>query len=581
MAAPRQASSESAIPGAAALEKAFALVDRIAAAGTPPTAAELGAATGLPRSTLFRLLAALEGRGYVRRDERDRGWRLGYRLFELAQAAWSEFDLRDAAMGELARLPEATGETTLLAVLDGDECLIVGGADGTQAIRHASASGQRTHWAASAAGLALVAFAEPGVRDALLAALPKSVGLKPDPQRLRAAIPAEIVGSTPDPGALRAAIELARGRGYAVLTGDAQGVAEIAAPILDVRGHAAAALALAGPAFRLGDRRLHALAPLLMAAARRVSHNAGGTAISLSPAPRPGAPSRGGRVVEEAGALLGEAPYWSARDGALWWIDMLEPSLHRLRPSDPHDQSTRWPLGRLASAAVPRKRGGVILAQPNGLHRFDPATGAIDLFAHPESREPDHRYNDAKCDPRGRLLVGTLDPAGRPNRGSLWRVDPDGASTRLDNGFTVANGLAFSPDGRTLWFADSGHRAIYAYDYHVARGTVANRRRFVAFADGVKPDGLAADADGGLWVAVWDGWRVERYTADGRLAKTIRLPVPRPTSLAFGGEGLATLYVTSARARLDPESLESAPLSGALFAVEAGVQGLAVAPFGG
>lgn len=563
MAASRQAAAETAIPGAAALEKAFALVDRIAAAGTPPTAAELGAATGLPRSTLFRLLAALEGRGYVRRDERGRGWRLGYRLFELAQAAWSEFDLRDAALDELARLPGATGETTLLAVLDGADCLIVGGVDGTQAIRHASESGQRTRWADSAAGLALVAFAESSVREALLAASTESAGRVPDPQ------------------ALRAAIELARGRGYAVLTGDAQGVAEIAAPVLDVRGHAAAALALAGPAFRLDDRRLHALAPLLMAAARRVSHNAGGTAISLAPAPRPGAPSRGVRVVEPAAALLGEAPYWSARDDALWWIDMLEPSLHRHRPGAARDASSCWPLARLASAAVPRKRGGVLLAQPNGLHRFDPATGAIERFAHPESGEPDHRYNDAKCDPRGRLVVGTLDPAGRPNRGSLWCVDPDGTSSRLDTGFTVANGLAFSPDGRTLWFADSGHRAIYAYDYDVARGRVSNRRRFAAFAEDVKPDGLAADADGGLWVAVWDGWRVERYTSDGRLAKTIRLPVPRPTSLAFGGDDLATLYVTSARARLDPESLESAPLSGALFAVDAGVRGLAVAPFGG
>jgi sugar lactone lactonase YvrE len=100
-------------------------------------------------------------------------------------------------------------------------------------------------------------------------------------------------------------------------------------------------------------------------------------------------------------------------------------------------------------------------------------------------------------------------------------------------------------------------------------------------ADDVKPDGLATDADGCLWIAVWDGWRVERYAPDGRCVKTIKLPVPRPTSLAFGGKDLATLYVTSARARLDPESLESAPLSGALFAVEAGVRGLAVAPFGG
>ena len=170
MAATRQAASP--VAGAAALDKAFALVDRIGEAASPPTAAELGAATGLPRSTLFRLLAALEAQGYVRRDERDRGWRLGFRLFELAQIAWSDFDLRDAALGELGRLPEATGETALLAVLDQGACLIVGGADGTQAIRHTSAPGQRTGWSDSAPGLALVAFADAGVRDALIEALP-------------------------------------------------------------------------------------------------------------------------------------------------------------------------------------------------------------------------------------------------------------------------------------------------------------------------------------------------------------------------------------------------------------------------
>jgi sugar lactone lactonase YvrE/DNA-binding IclR family transcriptional regulator len=553
MAATRQAAFP--VAGAAALDKAFALVDRIGEAALPPTAAELAAATGLPRSTLFRLLAALEAQGYVRRDERDRGWRLGFRLFELAQIAWSDFDLRDAALGELARLPEATGETALLAVLDQGACLIVGGADGTQAIRHASAPGQRTGWSGSAPGLALVAFADAGVRAALIEGMPIQ-----------------------ERDATRAAVELARGRGYAVVNDGTEGVAEIAAPILDIRGEAAAALALAGPSFRLDDRRLHALAPLLMATARRVSHNAGGTATSLAPAARPGSPSRGVRVVENASALLGEAPAWSARDGALWWIDMLAPSLHRHDPAT--GASSRIALTRLASAAIPCKRRGLLLAQPNGLHRFDPASGKLEAFAHPEAGRPDHRYNDAKCDPRGRLLVGTLDPAGRPNRGSLWRVDPDGSSTRLDTGFTVANGLAFAPDGGTLYFADSAHRAVYAYDYDLATGLVARRRRFVEFAEGVKPDGLAVDAEGHVWIAVWDGWRVERHDTRGRLVRTVNLPVPRPTSLAFGGEDLATLYVTSGRARLDPESLAQAPLSGALFAFDAGVRGVPVAAFG-
>ncbi len=544
---------ETPVAGAAALDKAFALVDRIAAASVPPSAAELGAATGLPRSTLFRLLAALEARGYVRRDARDHGWRLGFRLFELAQGAWSGFDLQEAALGEIARLPEATGETVQLATLDGGDCVVVGGADGTQAIRHAAALGQRTPWADGAGGLALVAFADAGVRGALLAALPAA---------RRAS--------------LEAAIELTRGRGYAVGADSGDGVADLAAPILDVRGQAAAALALAGPAYRLDDRRLHALAPVLMAAARRVSHNAGGTAWSLAPAARPGPPSRGVRVADAAGALLGEAPYWSARDHALWWVDMLRPALHR------HAKDARsWPLEHLASAAAPRRRGGVILVTPSGLFRFDPSDGASSLLAHPEAGRPDHRYNDAKCDPRGRLVVGTLDTAGRPGRGNLWRVDADGTATQLDNGFTIANGLAWSPDGGTLYFADSGHRVIYAYDYPSGSGTPVNRRVFASFSPDVKPDGLASDVDGGVWVAVWDGWRVQRHAPDGRVTRTIRLPVPRPTSVAFGGPDLATLYVTSARGRLDAESLAEAPQSGALFSVDPGVRGVSVSAFAG
>jgi sugar lactone lactonase YvrE/DNA-binding IclR family transcriptional regulator len=561
---PSGQADDSRVAGAAALDKAFSLVDHIAAASAPPSAGDLGTATGLPRSTLFRLLAALEARGYVRREPGERGWRLGFRLFELAQAAWTAFDLHDAGLDEIARLSESTGETMQLVTLDGSDCVIVGAADGTQAIRRAASLGERTGWVEAAGGLALAAFADANVRKALLGA-----------------VPAERRAP------LQAAIELARGRGYAVgaRTDD---VADLAAPILDVRGHAAAALALAGPAYRLDDRRLHALAPVLMAAARRVSHDASGTAWSLAAAPRRGAASRRVRVVDAGAALLGEAPYWSPREQALWWVDMLRPSLHRCTATMPSRRTpahpgadaanAAFPLPRLASAAVPRRRGGVVLAMPSGLFRFDPADGATSLLAHPEHGQADHRYNDAKCDPQGRLVVGSLDTAGRPGRGNLWRIDANGAAARLDAGFTVANGLAWSPDGATLYFADSGHRVIYAYDYGERLGP---RRVFARFDADVKPDGLATDADGGLWVAVWDGWRIERYAAGGRRTRTIRMPVPRPTSVAFGGPDLATLYVTSARARLDPESLDGAPASGALFAVDASTAGTPVDLFAG
>ena len=284
------------------------------------------------------------------------------------------------------------------------------------------------------------------------------------------------------------------------------------------------------------------------------------------------------RIADAAAALLGEAPYWSPRDDALYWVDMLRPALHRRR-ADGRTQS--WALPGLASAAVPRRRGGVVLVTPSGIARYDAEDGRLSTIAHPEAGRPDVRYNDAKCDPRGRLLVGSLDAAGRQGTGSLWRIDAGGSSARLDGGFTTANGIAFSPDGATLYFADSAHRVVHAYDYAVAGGTASNRRTFVAFDDAVKPDGLAVDADGGVWIAVWDGWRVERYSPEGKRTRVVRLPVPRPTSVAFGDRDLATLFVTSARVRLDPTSLDEAPDSGALFAIEAGIAGTPVAAFAG
>ena len=136
---------------------------------------------------------------------------------------------------------------------------------------------------------------------------------------------------------------------------------------------------------------------------------------------------------------------------------------------------------------------------PSGLHRFDADNDAVPtLVAHPEAGRPDQRYNDAKCDPRGRIVVGTLDTAGRAGRGSLWRIDANGSATQLDTGFTTANGLAWSPDGTALYFADSGPRVVYAYDYAPPTGTLSSRRIFATFPNDVKPDGLATDVDGGV-----------------------------------------------------------------------------------
>jgi len=548
------------VAGAAVLDKAMDLLDLVAAAAPSAGFAELQQRSALPRSTLHRLLTAMEGRGLLRRNAADRSWRLGYRLLELAHGVWTDLDLRAAAAPALAALRDTTDETMQFGMLDGDACVIGDAAEGRQAIRLAADIGARSTWWESPLGCAIVAYLEPAATRALLDALP--------PGRR---------------APLEHALELARGRGYYVQGADAAGTSAVAAPLFDYRGVAVAAIGVVGPAFRLPPERLHALAPPLMEAARRLSHNAGGTTMSLAPASPEGRVTPGVHCVVDARALLGEAPYWNDRDNALVWVDMLAPALHRLVPAQGRTKAVHQvaPLPRLTSVAVPRRAGGHLLAQPSGLRLHDPAAGIDTLFAHPEGKRAGNRYNDGKCDARGRLWIGTMDPGGQPGRGSLLRVDPDGTAVRIDTGFTVANGIGFAPDGATLYFTESAGRTVFAYDLDPKRGTVARRRTFAAWPEGVKPDGLAVDAEGSVWIAIWDGWRIERWSPEGTLQRTVRLPVPRPTSVAFGGRDLATLYITTARLRLATDALTQAPLSGGLFELATGVRGTPVGLFAG
>jgi sugar lactone lactonase YvrE len=224
----------------------------------------------------------------------------------------------------------------------------------------------------------------------------------------------------------------------------------------------------------------------------------------------------------------------------------------------------------------------LLLAAQNGIVHYDVKRGRRLPFAHPEEARPGNRYNDGKCDRRGRLWIGSLDMGAAPNRGSLFRVDPDGTAHRMDSGFTVANGLGFSPDDQRLYFVDSGRRTVYVYDFDLARGQIAHRRPFIELAEGEGiPDGLTVDAQGFVWVAIFDGWTLIRYDPDGRVALRVPLPVPRPTSCCFGDHDLRTLYITSASVRLPEQALADAPLSGALFACAPGMAGLPETPFGG
>jgi sugar lactone lactonase YvrE/DNA-binding IclR family transcriptional regulator len=581
--------------GLGVLEKAMGLLNIVSAARRPMTFTELLRASGLPRATLHRILATLVREGLLRHGDAGRGFQLGFRLLELAHEVWSDFDLRLAAQDELAWLRDAVGETVQLAVASGTQALVVAGEEPGSAAPTASALGTRGALTASAAGLAILCGLPPPRQEALLVALGRA-----------------------DDAALRHELGLARARGYALSPGrEPDGRAAVAAPVFDVEGRAVGAVAVVAPAERLDAARAHALSAPLIKAARTVTHNAGGQAMSLAPGAAPEEPLPADwRSVGPARALLGEGPVWSPRDLTLYWVDILAPALHEARvggepaaalggpkpgdsaaaspgavgPTDtaPGEAAPAAPgaehrLGTMISMVVPRASGGLLVATPAGLMGWSGPEAPMTPVAHPEAGRAGQRYNDGKCDRLGRLWVGSMDLGAAPHRGHLYRVDPDGRWARMDSGFTVPNGLGFSPDDRRMYFTDTDRRTVYEYDFDLTDGAISARRPLLVLdAREGKPDGLTVDAEGCLWVAVWDGWHVARYSPRGELLQRLRLPVPRPTSCCFGGARLQTLYVTSARVRLDAATLATAPLSGALFALELpGVRGLPETPFAG
>ena len=196
--------------------------------------------------------------------------------------------------------------------------------------------------------------------------------------------------------------------------------------------------------------------------------------------------------------------------------------------------------------------------------------------------DPSMRANDGKCDPQGRLWAGTMAFEATVGRGRLVRIDPDGTLTRHLDGLTIANGIGWSPDGRTLYFIDSAHGAIDAFDFDPGPGTISRRRPFARIpAPEGQPDGLAVAADGSLFVAVWDGGELRRYRPDGSLMARLPVPAARPTSCCFGGTDLGDLYVTSARQGLSSEDVRRQPHAGDVFVLRPGVTGLATTPFAG
>jgi sugar lactone lactonase YvrE len=276
---------------------------------------------------------------------------------------------------------------------------------------------------------------------------------------------------------------------------------------------------------------------------------------------------------------LGEGPAWDDRTSELTRVDILHGEVHGWRP----DTGAAWSfvLESEVSAAIPRERGGFVLAAEHELLLRDP-DGTQCRLASVEEHLDGNRFNDCRCDPRGRLWAGTMSRTREPGVAALYRLEPGGEIERVIDGTTISNGLGWSPDGERMYFIDSTTQRIDVLDYDLATGQTAGRRPLaeIAAEDGL-PDGLAVDAEGGVWVCLFGGGALRRYAPDGTLDAVLELPVTNPTCPTFAGPGLSTLYVTSARHRLTPEQLEREPLAGALLKLDPGVAGLRTGRFAG
>jgi sugar lactone lactonase YvrE len=280
------------------------------------------------------------------------------------------------------------------------------------------------------------------------------------------------------------------------------------------------------------------------------------------------------RCIVDLEMRLGECPLWSAADQALFFVDIKGRELHRYTPAlgevETHGLAEDTGCIGLAEA------GGFIAGARSGLWRLDPQGGRLAKLADNPEPEASSRFNDGRVDPAGRFLAGTLDEPKAGGQAHLYRFDERGLQV-LASGLLTSNGLAFSPDGRTLYHSDTPRFTVWRYDYDPATGEADNRRVFVQLdpsgSDRGRPDGAAVDSDGCYWTALYEGGRVHRYDPDGRLMSSHRVPARRPTMPAFGGPDLKTLYLTTARDGASPEELREFPLSGGLFAMQVGVAG--------
>jgi sugar lactone lactonase YvrE len=265
---------------------------------------------------------------------------------------------------------------------------------------------------------------------------------------------------------------------------------------------------------------------------------------------------------------------WNEEEKALYWIDIQGKTLNRFEPATGTNRG--WELPETIGSFAFREEGDVVAAMRSGFAFIDLKSGQLEYFIDPEADIPHNLFNDGKCDRAGRFWAGTMyEPQPRNQKtASLYRLDPDLSCHKMEEGIGTSNCLAWSPDNRTMYYGDTRRGVVWAYDFDLHSGTIENRRDFLNLGDVGRPDGAAVDEEGFYWLAVADSSRVFRFDPNGKVEREICLPVTLPTMVAFGGEDLDMLYITSGRIGLNQQQLAREPLAGSIFVVPVDVKGL-------
>jgi len=287
----------------------------------------------------------------------------------------------------------------------------------------------------------------------------------------------------------------------------------------------------------------------------------------------------GVELMVDTRSIVGEGPFWQAEKGVLGWVDIMSNRLHTYDPATRQD--TALDVGQPIGAASARASGGYVVALRDGFAALD-ASGRLEMLAHVELDIPSNRMNDGNCDRLGRFWAGTMAIDEHAEAGALYCLDLNHSVRKVVGSTTISNGIDWSPDDLTMYYVDSSTQGLDTFPFDLDSGTLGPRRRLATIpAELGVPDGLTVDAEGCIWVAVWGGWCIRRYTPAGTLDRVITLPVSQVSSCAFGGPDLDDLYITSASINLSADQLAREPLAGSLFRFRPGVRGKPRFPYRG